>query len=250
MPINYAHNTASSAAGAPERPATDRQVSYVAGLGGDPAAAVLMTRMACSRYITLLQREGSLADRIARKAPRPTGAPSTPPTGTPLAPSMPFASSPAPPVAPVEEEEVEVKAPRKEVPAGFLELLDKGYYAVSMEEGDPLRFFYVSKPTSGTFKGCIKVQSQHSDTWKLATVLWPSGKVSTYREYQVEYVLAVIADQIGCALTYAEEIGNCARCNKTLTDERSRYYGIGPECEKYKASYIEEVELKKGAYKA
>lgn len=34
----------------------------------------------------------------------------------------------------------------------------------------------------------------------------------------------------GAAKRYADEIGSCYRCNKTLTDDESRRLGIGPTC--------------------
>jgi hypothetical protein len=55
-------------------------------------------------------------------------------------------------------------------------------------------------------------------------------------------------DPNGCALSYAEVLGHCCKCGKELTDPRSRWYGIGPDCEKRNANHIRLVDESKGVF--
>lgn len=41
---------------------------------------------------------------------------------------------------------------------------------------------------------------------------------------------AIVADPEGSARLYGRALGECSRCGRTLTDETSRAYGMGPEC--------------------
>jgi uncharacterized protein DUF6011 len=92
-----------------------------------------------------------------------------------------------------------------------------GYYAVTTDEGH-LAFYRVS-----TWKksGDRKVQVQASDE------LHP---VKGHKA--IDAILAkirTITYQVA-GKRYADEIGNCYRCGRTLTDEESRRNGIGPVC--------------------
>lgn len=95
-----------------------------------------------------------------------------------------------------------------------------GHYAVDGEDGT-LKFYRVDRPTEGRWAGYTFVKVQASDD------LYPvKGGAATA-------ILAKIAEAPVEAMTrYGQEIGSCGRCNRTLTDETSRAFGIGPDCRK------------------
>lgn len=92
-----------------------------------------------------------------------------------------------------------------------------GYYAV-MTDDNVLAFYRVS-----TWKksGDRKVQVQASDELHL---------VKGYKA--TDAILAKIRRDTPpiAGKRYADELGNCYRCGRTLTDEDSRARGIGPKC--------------------
>jgi hypothetical protein len=92
-----------------------------------------------------------------------------------------------------------------------------GYYAVTAEEGH-LAFYRVSTcKTSGD----RKVQVQASDELHLVR----GHKATDAILFKVRELTAPVAGK-----RYADEIGNCWRCGRTLTDAESRANGIGPVC--------------------
>jgi hypothetical protein len=201
---------------------TERQLDYIAKLGGDLTYARKLTRGEASRYI----------DRLKSGAP-------------PASRSTPVTTPPA----------VEPKRgdPRLDLIKGMVDLIPSGYYAVEKEEGDKTVFMRVSRPKADArtrFAGSVKIQTQHGPALENALVLWPSGNWSVYDQRAVEPMLLLVADHHGAGMRYAAKIGHCMCCNADLTDERSRWYGIGPECEK-KPQYawvIPLVDETKGAF--
>lgn len=140
--------------------------------------------------------------------------------------------------------------PRLEVVKNMLDMIPDGYYATAPDgAGGHIDFVRIKRPTSGRLKGCLKVQTQHSERWQEALVYYPnSGKWSVFNQKVVDMLLLVIADHHGCSKRYAIEVQACMCCNKTLTDDRSRHYLIGPVCDK-KAAWqwvFEEVDAKNG----
>lgn len=105
----------------------------------------------------------------------------------------------------------EVKALLAEVP--------DGYYATRRTgEDGKLRFYRVKRAPNGF----VKVQQQSSDD------LYPvaTGALRKVAE-------AILADGIAKAgLAYAESVGRCYRCGRTLTDENNPFkaVGLGPDC--------------------
>ena len=117
---------------------------------------------------------------------------------------------------------------------GMIDLVPDGYYAVQLGENEEhLDFLRLKRPKLGTksYGGALKVQTQHGPRLELDAVLWPSGKWSVYKHSVIDMMLAVVTDHHGAAERYAHKLNHCMRCNTELTDDRSRYYGIGPECE-------------------
>lgn len=127
---------------------------------------------------------------------------------------------------------------RMDIIVPLLTNVKEGYYATETGDGryNDLRFFRISRPKKGNYAGNVKIQWQLADSWELAMLVRPNGTFWEPRSLpfsMVDYLLNIVVDASGCARRYAKEIDKCCRCNTTLTDERSRHYGIGPECEKY-----------------
>lgn len=112
----------------------------------------------------------------------------------------------------------EVKRLRRLVPAG--------HFAVKMD--DRWRFYRIDKPTEGRWAGYTFVKVQASDDY------WP-----VKGQQKLLDVLGKIAeDPRAAAIRYGKEIGRCAICNRTLTNDdtpgpdglTSIERGIGPIC--------------------
>ena len=139
--------------------------------------------------------------------------------------------------------------PRIAAVASMLTEVPTGYYAVRGDELEPLRFVRITLPRTGRWVGYRKIATQHGDEYLAAAVQRPNGTLVPIRSEIVDLLILIIADPEEAALAYALEIGACCRCSKTLTDERSRWYGIGPECEKINPRIIARVdEIKDGSY--
>lgn len=140
---------------------------------------------------------------------------------------------------------------------GMMSRIPRGYYAVKRDDREGvIDFMRVSYPTTGDFKGTMKVQTQHGDKLKVRVVirLTPGG-VSTYtRDTLVEdariaeVLFTLLPTIVEAGILYAQKKGKCCRCGKSLTLERSRYYGIGPECEDGSPEVIEYVNMSRGVY--
>lgn len=93
-----------------------------------------------------------------------------------------------------------------------------GRYAV--EEDGTLKFFHVRTGTKGRWAGFVFVDIQASSD------LYPLKD----RARKARVLAAIAADLETAARRYGQELGICGRCGRTLTDEESRAYGIGPIC--------------------
>lgn len=133
---------------------------------------------------------------------------------------------------------------------GMIDEVPSGYYAVQSDETEPLTFMRVARPTHGRYKGYTKVQTQHSemlmDRWLYNPEAEDRFKVRAFDSTIEQKILLLIANTRKAARKYAEEIGRCHRCNFQLTDERSRWYGFGPECEKYLEAEKDEIDDENG----
>jgi hypothetical protein len=93
--------------------------------------------------------------------------------------------------------------------------VEDGRYAVEHE--GTLKFYKVK---NGRKPGYVFLDVQASDDWH---------SIRTPR--RIHEILALIAeDELTAARRYGMELGKCSRCGRTLTDETSRAYGIGPDC--------------------
>lgn len=155
-------------------------------------------------------------------------------------------STPTPPPPPVVARPTYGR-PRLEntVFTALLDSVPDGRYAWQPSSEVPLRFIRLkryAKTARNRFAGATIVQTQHSDDLKLAWVWWPSGQISVYDNGICDLINGVIVDYKRCRKTYSEHLNQCGICGKTLTDERSRHYGIGPDCETRYPEVIDEVD--------
>ena len=111
--------------------------------------------------------------------------------------------------------DVDAKLPTP--PADLFADVPDGYYAVVAEEGH-LAFYRVS---TWRDSGRRSVQVQASDSWfRLKGRAAADAILRKIRE----------ATPVVAGKAYADAIGSCYVCNRTLTDELSRSLGIGPVC--------------------
>lgn len=138
--------------------------------------------------------------------------------------------------------------PRVAVVEGMFSMVPDAYFAVRPDTNVPFTFVRVSTPTRGKWKGTRKVQTQHGPNLDLAAARFPSGRWSVYKPDVLDAMLLIVTDPLGAAMTYAHEIEKCCRCNTQLTDDRSRWYGIGPDCELVWPQVIDRVNEERGVY--
>jgi hypothetical protein len=94
-----------------------------------------------------------------------------------------------------------------------------GHYAVTGEDGTT-DFYRVDKPTEGKWAGRTFVKLQLSEVYERLSL---SGTRSVLKKIQD-------AGPREAAIRYGKEIGRCAICNRTLTNNESIERGIGPVC--------------------
>lgn len=179
-------------------PVTRNQLDYIRALGGDMTYAVKLSKPDASQYIDKLKAGKSSTSR-SRSVP---------------------------------------EDPRLGLIKGMIDAVPDGYFAVQKEEGATVHFLRLSHPkiragvSRNRFAGALKIQTQHGPRLEVAAVLWPGGTWSLYAGNAViDMLMLLVADWQGATQRYAEKLGHCMRCNAELTDDRSRHYGIGPECE-------------------
>lgn len=198
--------------------ATERQVNYIRDLGGDPVYGAKLDKKAASEYIGRLiadrKKGGIVAANAQATVPQPQ------PVEWPLM-----------------------------TPRAMVEAMKNGRYAVQPDSLTPLTFVRVSRPKTGKKKGSLVLQTQHSDWYKDCVVIWPSGSVTVLDKRIDSSLLLVVADPTTAAMRYGTKLGVCCSCARELTDERSRYYGIGPECEKSWPEVINRVNDARGVYR-
>lgn len=96
-----------------------------------------------------------------------------------------------------------------------------GRYAIVTE--GVTKFYRVTKgKDNGRWAGKTFVEAQASDDH------YPVRGFAARNEV----LRAISANPLEAERRYGQELGKCSRCGRTLTDETSRAYGIGPECRK------------------
>ena len=131
--------------------------------------------------------------------------------------------------------------PKLDMLNNLIDVLPDGRYAIRRDESEAFIFLRVKRHTRGRLNGCLTIQTQHSDKLTRAGIRWASGFWSWDRRL-VDEMLLVCVDHKQAAYNYAKALDHCSICGKELTDERSRWYGIGPDCETRHRSWIEWVD--------
>lgn len=139
-------------------------------------------------------------------------------------------------------------APSLMTPVTMIKSMRDGRYAVRPDANTHFTFIRISRPKVGKKKGCLVIQTQHSDWYKDCIVFYPSGRVFVADKRVDASLLLLVVDPITAALAYSKEMHVCCRCGRDLTDGRSQYYGVGPECEKYLPELINVVNETHGVY--
>lgn len=98
----------------------------------------------------------------------------------------------------------------------------EGHYAVDSATGNnDTDFFRVDKPTEGRWAGRTFVKR----------VVGGKPDFGIRGDAAVKVLERIVDAGIQeAALRYGIEIGRCCRCNRHLTDEASRAFGMGPDC--------------------
>lgn len=196
---------------------TQPQIDYIINhLDGDPMKAIKYTKKGASNYIDQLKREKRERERAQ-----------SPQAGMYDAPNR--------------------RATK--IPLNMLHAVPDGYYATQQDSTRPLTFFRISRPKSGKYKGALKIQTQHGPDYKMALEVWGDDRVYWHNIAVEDDLLLVVVDPNGAGTTYANEKKRCRKCNTELTDERSRWFGIGPDCEKMWPHVIDIVTDTRGPYK-
>jgi len=103
--------------------------------------------------------------------------------------------------------------------------LPAGRYAIRNEEG-VVKFYKVDRPDEGRWSGYVFFN---------ALAGGPHGHpeehpIKKHEAKRAIYEEIIAAGPREAAILYGQEIGECGVCGRTLTDETSRAYGIGPVC--------------------
>lgn len=195
---------------APRGPLSLSQFNYIRDLGGDTDRARLMSYEEASIYITQLRAEKRGATRVTD--------------------------------------------PRLAFLKGLLAMVPDGYYACEEYDGGHVEFIRLSTPKKGKSLGLRKIQTVHGSGLgvSLKDVGWYSIDRDTWhllnKDSLIPYLQVLCVDHQGAAIRYGEKIGRCCRCNAELTDGRSRWYSIGPDCEEIWPHIIGLVEERKGPF--
>lgn len=136
----------------------------------------------------------------------------------------------------------------------MVSLIKDGRYAVRVSDDYAYIFVRVTRPTRGRLRGHLIVQTKHSDTLVKRLSFDSTGRLYQYKTGKIsgqtiqEILTMIVVDQAEAAYNYARELNECCVCGKDLTDHRSRYFGIGPDCEKRFPHIINWVTEYRGEY--
>ena len=127
------------------------------------------------------------------------------------------------------------------------------YFALP-DPADPAKMLYFYRVPSGRQAGKLKpwppkvanywrlsikdLPEQHPEGWRKtdwntpANLAYAEAHWARVPEYRAAVEATIAADPNGCAVRFALFNSRCCCCNKRLTEEHSKVYGIGPECRK------------------
>lgn len=103
----------------------------------------------------------------------------------------------------------------------------EGRFALRLNGDDQLRFFKVDRPEEGRWAGRTFLSEIFGGGFG------DDGRREPIRDRarRTEILNAILAvGPYKAAQCYGIELGHCGRCGRTLTDETSRAFGIGPDC--------------------
>jgi hypothetical protein len=190
---------------------TERQLWKVKHEGGDDVYAAKLTRLGCSQYIQQL-----IADKTRRPIVNvPAAQPRAPQPATSFPPQL----------------------------LNMLKAVKPGRYAWRASTDEKFTFVRISVPKNGRLAGCVKIQTQHGENLKDRMTVYPSGNVwlEPRNRFIEPILIGIIVDSTTAAITYATIKRQCCKCGTKLTDPRSRWYRIGPDCEEMWPHIIEQV---------
>jgi hypothetical protein len=99
--------------------------------------------------------------------------------------------------------------------------IPQGHYATKSTGKNDLDFWRVDAPKEGQWAGRIFVKR----------VIGGKPDANVSRNAKFAALDAILAEgPEATAQRYGQELGRCSRCNRHLTDEISREFGMGPEC--------------------
>jgi hypothetical protein len=103
-------------------------------------------------------------------------------------------------------------------------------FAVQNESGN-LSFFRIDKLQTGKWEGFVFVKHElggtTDDTMRRVGMVKPG---QSYVGQWPELMRKIEADPMAAAQLYGQSLGKCGDCQRTLTNDESRAYGIGPVC--------------------
>jgi hypothetical protein len=115
-----------------------------------------------------------------------------------------------------------LEAPRTIANTDRYDGIPTGHYAtVSLTGKNDLDFWRVDRPEQGAYAGRTFVKR----------IVGGKPDLNVSRDTKFKALEAIL--EFGpekSAQLYGMELGRCSRCNRHLTDETSRLYGMGPEC--------------------
>jgi len=134
-------------------------------------------------------------------------------------------------------------------------MIQDGRYAVRLDNKTQPIFVIAKRPKMGSYTNRLVLSTQHGPQYVRRLVFDLTTQKCEFQHNRLidghrlaDVITAVVVNQNQAALDYATEKGVCHRCARELTDERSVFYGVGPECEKMVPSYVAWVEDVKGPF--
>lgn len=114
----------------------------------------------------------------------------------------------------------------------------EGHYAIPGRDGRDYDFYRVDRPTTGKWAGRTF----------LKMVVGGKPDISIRDRNRIAEVLAAISrNPDEAAWRYGQEIGQCDKCNRSLTDETSRMFSRGPDCRgKYGIGFMANPPSRRG----
>jgi hypothetical protein len=100
--------------------------------------------------------------------------------------------------------------------------IPKGHYATKSLTGtNDFDFWRVDRPEDGQYAGRAFIKR----------IVGGKPEMSVSRVTKFAVLEAIITEGVEVtARRYGQELGRCSRCNRSLTDQVSREFGMGPEC--------------------